>query len=293
MPTNKNIYKQAQIGGSLEQALTGKKKLNSLEVLKNAALLTNKNFVSFFPMVFLLLIAQVVIAWISLKLQLGEPAILIQALTGQIPMTNAIVSAIQISNLSSDILSVPLYASVYLIAISNAIGLKHDIKNLLRGFYFILPLTITAICISFLQMVSNMVFFLLGLYVSLLLSFAIPLVCEKRLPVKFALLYSVKAVNRKIFPLIQVHLILLILFIGVVMMMAMGSGWMGLALLWLFPFYFHVKAVLYREIFGVTLIITDIQTTDENEKSIPDVNQIKDTEDVSDKDDNKDDTFSA
>lgn len=254
MQKNEEILQQATIGGSMDTALSGQYSLSGLEVLKHAALLTTKNLFTFLPAVFLLFLAQIMIAWFSLKLQIGEPMQLMQALAGEIPFTDNLFDATQVANLTAEVLSVPLYAAVYLLAISNSVGLSAN-KNighiLMKGFQYTLPLTITMMIMSVVQFIGSYIFFLLGFYVSLIFSFAIPLVCEKRLTPTKAMMCSVQAVNRKLFPIIQVYLVVFISFLLALMTM-------GIALFWVIPFFFHVKAVLYRNIFGVQVVVSQV-----------------------------------
>lgn len=276
MQKQEEILKQASIGGSLETALSGKYALNSLQVIKNAVVLTNKNFVSFFPAVVILFLVQGIIGWVSLKLQIGEPLLLIKVLTGNAPLTDDLFMATQIANLTSEIVSIPLYAAVYLMAISNSVGIKTTIKILVKGFYFTLPLTVTIISMSIIENLGGYFFVVLGLYISLIFSFSIPLVCEKRLSPFKAMLFSAKAVNKKFFPLVQIYLVMFILFLLSLMTM-------GLGLIWVMPFFFHIKAVLYRDIFGVQVVVSQVFAKEEGAQNNQDDND----------DDNSSNTFDA
>lgn len=283
MQKNEEILQQATIGGSMDSALNGQYRLSSVDVLKNAAILTTKNLLTFLPAVFLLFAVQIFIVWFSLKLQIGEPMLLFQALAGELPFTDSLFDATQIANLTAEVLSVPLYAAVYLLAISNSVGLKvtGNIGHILmKGFQYTVPLTITIMLMSVVQFIGSFIFFLLGFYVSLIFSFAIPLVCEKRLVPFKAMQCSAQAVNRKIFPIIQIYLVVFICFLASAMTM-------GIALIWVIPFFFHIKAVLYRDIFGVQVVVSKVIMTEDSQQT-----------DINDDDDkpnqgNSSDTFDA
>lgn len=289
MQKNEEILQQATIGGSMETALSGQYSLSGIEVLKHAAMLTTKNFLTFLPAVILLFLAQIFIAWFSLKLQIDEPGMLLQALAGEIPFTDNLFDATQIANLTAEVLSVPVYAAVYLLAISNSVGLKasSNIGNILmKGFHYTVPLTITIMIMSVVQFIGSYIFFVLGFYVSLIFSFAIPLVCEKRLTPTKAILCSTQAVNKKLFPIIQVYLVVFICFLLSLMTM-------GIALIWVVPFFFHVKAVLYRNIFGVQIVVSQVVVREDNHSSDDDNNNDSNSGSGENQSGNSSDTFDA
>ncbi|GAL19259.1 probable proline and glycine rich transmembrane protein gene in bax [Vibrio maritimus] len=99
-----------------------------------------------------------------------------------------------------------------------------------------------------LQGIVSMILPFLSMYLSLAFSQSILLICEKKVPPLQSLLLSLRAVNKKIFVLSGIYLLLVLMFI-------VGAMFYGIGLIFVLPFFFHVKGILYREMFGITLKI--------------------------------------
>ena len=61
-----------------------------------------------------------------------------------------------------------------------------------------------------------------------------------------SLLLSLRAVNKKILTIASIYLMVMLMFIIAAMMY-------GIGLIFVLPFFFHVKGILYREMFGIKL----------------------------------------
>ncbi len=74
-----------------------------------------------------------------------------------------------------------------------------------------------------------------------------------------SLFLSLRAVNKKLLPLASLYLIVMIMFVTAALMY-------GIGLIFVVPFFFHLKGIIYRNMFGVRLkIITTNKDNDDNQ----------------------------
>ncbi|UJF18120.1 hypothetical protein L0B53_13970 [Vibrio sp. SS-MA-C1-2] len=261
MSDNKN-QKSFIVGGSLEKALSGDYQLPVSTVIKETIQVMWKNLFSFLPSVIFLICIQVIIFWLSLKIQVGEPRLLFQALISGNNFTTDMLDNLIIANVSAEILSAPIYAGVSLMAMSHAIGLKTKPRHILKGMNFLIPVTISMMLLTLIEGAGNAIFPIIGLYLTMSLSFVILLVCERRMRPFQAVVTSVRVVTRKIIPLTGIFLVALIFFLSAI-------PTMGISLILAFPFFFTLKGVLYRRIFGVNVqIVGEVNANDEHKQPV-------------------------
>lgn len=256
---NNDIEKDFNLGGSIERALSGDYELKAGEVLKEAWNHTIKNFLSFSPAIMVLIAIQVTIFVIALKLQLGDPSIILDAVLDPEAFDPSIFSAIMIANFSFEVISAPIYAGISLMAMSHAAGLATKSRHIAKGLQFTVPVIIATLASLVLQGVAGMILPFLSLYISLAFSNSVLLICEKQVPPLQSLLLSLRAVNKKIVPLVGIY-------IFVVTMFMLGVMLYGIGLIFVLPFFFHVKGIIYRNMFGIKLkIIASERPKDEDD----------------------------
>ncbi|WP_394143963.1 DUF2189 domain-containing protein [Vibrio atypicus] len=256
---NNDIEKDFNLGGSIERALSGDYELNAGEVLKEAWNHTIKNFLSFSPAVVLLMAIQLAIFFIALKLQLGNPAVVLDAFITPGEFDPSIFSAIMIANFSYEVVSAPIYAGISLMAMSHAAGLATKSRHISKGLQFTIPVIIATLASLVLQGIAGMILPFLSLYLTLAFSNSILLICEKKVPPMQSLLLSLRAVNKKILPLAGIYSFVVIMF-------AIGAMFYGLGLIFVIPFFLHVKGIVYRNMFGIKLkIIASDRPKDEDD----------------------------
>ena len=74
-----------------------------------------------------------------------------------------------------------------------------------------------------------------------------------------SLFLSLRAANKKLLPLASLYLIVMIMFVTAALMY-------GIGLIFVVPFFFHLKGIVYRNMFGVRLkIITTNKDNDDNQ----------------------------
>ncbi len=242
------IEKEFTLGGNIDQALNGNYKLSVNEVLREAFTLTYRHFLFFFPAIAIFLIISAVIFYIAINLQGYDLDAIGSAFTNSKDIDFGAVQAIFIGVFSAEVICSPLLAGLGLMAMSHAAGLKTKPAFLLKGFQFTIPVIVATLINLVVQAVSSSLFQPLSLYFSLAFAHAILLICEKRMRIHQALLISLKATNKKLFPLLVIFTLTSILLV-----FAFISS--GIGLLFVLPFYMHVKGVLYRTMFGIKLTV--------------------------------------
>ncbi|MGD8111785.1 hypothetical protein ACQEXU_13355 [Vibrio sp. TRT 21S02] len=245
---NDDIEKDFNLGGSIEQAISGDYKLKASDVLREAWNHTMKNFLSFSPSIVILLAVQLAIFYIALKLQLGDPSVILNALQNPEAFDERIISAIFVANFSYEVVSAPIYAGICLMAMSHSAGLKTKPKHIGKGLQHTIPVILATLFSLTLQGIAGMLLPFLSMYLSLAFSNSILLICEKQIPPMQSLLLSLRAVNKKIIPLAGIYLIVTMMFI-------VGAMFYGIGLIFVLPFFFHVKGIIYRNMFGIRLKI--------------------------------------
>lgn len=91
---NNDMERDFNLGGTVEQALSGQYQLKIGEVFKEAWDSTIKHFLSFSPAIVMLIIVQLAIFFIALKLQLGDPSVIITAINQDGAFPEGLVQAI-------------------------------------------------------------------------------------------------------------------------------------------------------------------------------------------------------
>ncbi|USD61927.1 hypothetical protein J4N45_08220 [Vibrio sp. SCSIO 43140] len=245
---NKDFERDFNLGGTIERAISGKYELKAGAVFHEAWQQTMKHFLSFSPAIVALIVVQLGIFYIALKLQLGDPSVILQGFQDPSLLNEGIFQAIFVANFSYEVVSAPVYAGISLMAMSHAAGLTTKPRHIAKGLQYTVPVIIATLFSLMLQGIVSMILPFLSMYLSLAFSQSILLICEKKVPPLQSLLLSLRAVNKKIFVLSGIYLLLVLMFI-------VGAMFYGIGLIFVLPFFFHVKGILYREMFGITLKI--------------------------------------
>jgi hypothetical protein len=253
------IEKEFILGGSVEKALKGDVELSVNSVIKEAFGFTIKNFIAFTPAIAIFLIISAFVFYITLHLLGYNFDAISLAFSDPKNFDAGAIQAIFIAVFSAEVICSPLFAGLGLMSMSHAAGIKTKFIFLMKGLQFTIPVILVTLINLIIQALSSALFEPLSLYFSLAFAHAVLLICERRLPIHKALLISLKATNKKLFPLIVIFTItsILILF-------AFVSG--GIPLLFILPFYMHVKGVVYRNLFGVKLTIISTPSNSSSSK---------------------------
>lgn len=142
------------------------------------------------------------------------------------------------------ILITPLAAGLMMMGINASIGGKNKLSNVFEFVNRSLVITVTAIMTAALVQIGLLFLILPGLYLMVATGFAIPLVLEKKMLPARAIFTSIKVVNHQWLSFVKLYGVFAALFVLVIITF-------GIAIIWVSPFYYNVKGILYRDIFGV------------------------------------------
>ncbi|WP_195707071.1 hypothetical protein [Vibrio metoecus] len=256
---NNDIEREFNLGGSVDKALSGSYELKVGDVLKEAWGMTVKHFINFTPAIFVLIFVQLAIFYLAFKLQIGDLSVILSVFEQGGTVPDGLVQAMFIANFSYEVISAPIYAGISLMAMSHAAGLRTQTRHMSKGLQFTIPVILATLFSLMLQGVAGMILPFLSMYLSIAFSNSLLLICEKKVPPMQSLLLSLRAVNKKIFSLIAIYSVLMVLFI-------MSVFLYGIGLVLFLPFFFHVKGIIYRNMFGIRLkiIATDHPKDDQD-----------------------------
>ena len=184
----------------------------------------------------------------------------------------------------------PFMAGIEMMGVLHAIGIKTKPQLIFAFFKRASWVALCALLTSLLISIGLQLFILPGIFLAVALSLTIPLVVEKQMsPIK-AIALSIEALRFQWFKIFSIYMVLVLaLMISMLPMVIFASGSLApvggviffFSMSYLAPWFYNVKGILYREIFGIPLQViagNDVDThRDENKES----------------NDDKNDTFSA
>ena len=242
----KNII--VSIGGSVEGAVKGEYSIDVKAVLSEAWQHTVKSRMSINLALLFVLIFGMMVSYIAssffggIELVINDPELL------------------QLINVIVTIAVWPFMAGIEMMGIYHAINRPTQSKMALsflhRGSWVALCALLTSILIS----IGFQLLIVPGILLAVLLSLTIPLVVEKKLTPVQAIVLSIKALRFKVVPLLSIYVVLcmalILLTLPIALLLESSLAPLGIVVFlfgfsYLAPWYYNVKGVLYREIFGV------------------------------------------
>ncbi|MDA9556120.1 hypothetical protein N9R79_01270 [Vibrio sp.] len=245
--------REVSIGGNIDTALNGQYTLSPVKVLQEAWGLTFKHFLSFLPANILLVVLQVAIVIIAMQLQ-GIDAAYIdnfllsmqqeEANQGDAEQAIYFVNALMIANFSLEVITAPFFAGVSLMALSHSVGLKTKLLDITKGLQFTVAIIGATLLALVIQGIFGQLSSLISFYFTITLHQYYLLIADKKLPLTKALWVSFRAVNKKFFAIFILYMVIAFSF-------ALGFFTYGAGFMFALPFSLHIKAIIYREMFGV------------------------------------------
>lgn len=147
------------------------------------------------------------------------------------------------TNLLLTILVAPFAAALVMMGVDNSRGKLIRFSDVFKYVSRIFVLTFTALITTAFVQIGLLLFILPGFYMVIATGFAVPLVLDKQMLPMHAVLTSIKVVNHKWQEFVKLYALFFVLLMAVVLTF-------GIALIWVAPFYYNVKGVLYRDIFS-------------------------------------------
>ena len=236
-----------RIGGTLEQSLSQGYRLDLQGVLKEAWQQTRRTGFGL-----ALAIAGVMAIWILLSNTLLAPYVAREG--GGMDM------ALILSLLVTVIMS-PMTSSLDMLGLQQSVGVRARPSQVFDFFRHFLRLGSLSLLGSLITSLFGPLFELLGVPVMLAfipsalvgmgLVFTVPLVLERGLSPAQAILVSLKLFARGWPSIVLLHGVMLALFFLALIPM-------GLGLIWVAPLYFNCKGILYRDLCGVAVEVTEV-----------------------------------
>ena len=229
-------------GGSLDKALRGEVKLDLKLHVKEAWELTKQQKAEMLHGALLLVVAAFALAF------------LIQAVFDIDNLETASAQNLLIIKLIGVAVTAPIIAAMSLLGIAHSVGQRPAFFNLFKRIVGLMVVVVLALLIAaftdlfsaLTSTVSGLLSLIFTVYIGMATGFSVLLLIEKKLALTQAIVQSFKVFNRYILPLSIFYLMFFALMI-------VGMFTFGIAYIWLIPFYFNLKGVLYRELFGVSV----------------------------------------
>ena len=236
------------IGGSVERAVKGEYSIDVKAILTEAWQKTLLSRMSINIALLLVMAFGMIVSFIAssffggIELVIDDPQLL------------------QLINVIVTIAVWPFMAGIEMMGVFHAVNKPTKSKMVLsflhRGSWVALCALLTSLLIS----IGFQLLIIPGVLLAVLLSLTIPLVVEKNLSPVQAIVLSIKALRFKMMPLLAIYLVLFIALIALAFPIALliESSFAPLAIMfflfgltYLAPWYYNIKGILYREIFGV------------------------------------------
>lgn len=251
---NNNPHEKNNIGGNIQDAQLGRYSINVKNILLEAWELTlHSRFSIVVSSVFCLMLTLVTIMVASHYLGGVEKAL-------------ADMRTQYIINILVTLIISPFVAGIEMMGVYNAVGIKAKTTLI---FAFLSKSAIIAICALLSSTLSSLglnLYVLPGIFLLVTLSLTVPLVVEKNMMPIQAIIISVKSLRFQFFKILAIYGVLMLgLLLAAFPLMALvksnysvvGVSFLLFMLTYLIPLFYHVKGILYREIFGLQVVSSD------------------------------------
>ncbi|WP_371185347.1 hypothetical protein [Thalassotalea maritima] len=245
--TDKKII---HVGSTLEKAQRGEYTINVSKVLKEGWALTK---VHKMPIVSGLMLVLLIGIFVS--------SVIIQYMGGVEAVQNDPQAQV-LANLLATIIIWPFLAGIEMMGLSHAVGIKTRTGFV---FAFLKRSAFVAIAALIISSLSSLGFMLIlpGIYIAVAQSLTIPLLIEKNMSPMAAIIVAFKATRFQWLRIFQIYCVLFTL-----LLLALVPAFSGapivvsvpvlvIALVFLGPYFYNVKGILYREIFGISMQVVD------------------------------------
>ncbi|MBN7820648.1 hypothetical protein [Bowmanella yangjiangensis] len=237
------------LGGSLQKAMAGDFALDLKGLINEAWALTQKT-------------KWVMVQAMLLVFSLALLAVLILANLAQFKGLDLMAPNVQLmTEILLTLLTAPLITGLMMMGINHAVGGQSRPSHLFHFLPKALILSLSALLVSLLVELGLLLFIVPGLFLMIACSFTLPLVIEKGLTPMRAIFVSIRVVSFKWQQFVLLYLLFALLFVLVI-------ATFGIAFIWVGPFYYNMKGVLYRDIFGVAVRLTGQDGASQNGESI-------------------------
>ena len=250
--------KQFEIrGGSLEKSLNGETKLDLKAIAEEAWNLSENTKTAVLHGALLLFFIAIIFAW-------G-----LQSIFG-ITDLNFVPPKMMLSlKIVGIIVTTPIIAAMFLLGISHSVGMKPKFLSILKSVMGSVIVILLALLLAAMSdvgsLIGQQISVLLGVvalfYINLATGFSIMLLVEKKLAPSQCVIQSLRVFHKYWMPLAIFYLVYYVcLFIGALSL--------GVAYIWIIPFFINMKGILYRELFGVKVLRVKNKSNTDPEESV-------------------------
>lgn len=235
-----NQDKYENVGGSVENSLQGQVELDMQKLAKEAWTLSQTRKGS------LLQGALLIFGLVLLCIAILEHIFDIQDWQTAPPNAQLALQIIV------TIITAPLVAAMFMTGISHSVGERPAFSMVLRRIINSALVIFLAVAVLVIVYLGFALFLVPGIYLGLATGFAMMLYVEKKLAPSQAIMQSIRVFNRYWWQLS-------LFYVGAFVLFFIGMLTFGLAYIWIIPFYFNLKGVLYRELFGIRVKTVNVE----------------------------------
>lgn len=247
--------KQFVLGGDINKSLAEGYHIDIKKLLQDAFVITRKNIIPLLSACLFILLALMGV----FALLLGEDT----SMQDTSIMLTFFVLAI--------VVAPPLITGLIMMGVNHAIGLKTKSIHMFNFVPMTFKLSLAAMAMN---LITNLISIVIAqvaggaglalsvivlLYLNMSFCLVYPLMAEKRVGPVNALILSFKLVHKNIGQFTQLLIISCLLFV-------LGVITSGIAFLFIIPFFINALGIVYRQICGVTISVTEVAETDNESK---------------------------
>jgi uncharacterized membrane protein len=229
------------VTGNIDDAISGNYNVNIKEVLDEGWELTRNSKLPLLQALVLIFLIALFLVTVVTELMGADFSPM------ENPQDNLILNLVVTAVVS------PLVAGMMMMGVKNAVGLDCKVTDVFGYLSRSALIALASLIISSLSNLGLALFVVPGIYLMVAMSFTYLLMIDKKLMPFQAILISIKAVTRQWFSFFAIYAFFLLL-------LGMSIMTFGLALIWVAPFFYNTKGVLYRRVFGVDSFDTNRAT---------------------------------
>ena len=236
-------------GGTIESALNKERPLDLKAILKEGWQLTQTT-------------KQALLQGMFFIVALGVLLVLLLQTIFNINDILQVPASMQIAlSLLFTAITAPLKTAMMLMGMAHSIGQSFTFMTLAKRLLGSAVLVLAALMLAVLIDLGINLFILPGLYLLMATAFTLPLLADKNLRPSEAMLLSIKVFNRYWPQLVPFYLLSFMGFL-------LGFFTFFVAYIWIVPFYFNSKGVLYRELFGIEVESDSIDDDEHKDETV-------------------------
>ncbi len=230
--SNQHNDEQTRQSDHIARSLKGQYQFDLTDLVKRSASICKDQFSVVFSACLMLVAVIASLVFILLNF------IGLDAIQNLSPVQQSVLDMVGIFVLS------PLIAGLWMICVNCVRHQATQASHIVSYFSMGLALGLAQLMISTFIQIGLALFILPGLYLFIATSFTLPLIADRKLRIAEAIVLSCKMVNKYFMGFLSLFGLFTVLFL-------ISMLTLGIALIFVMPFYYVTLAVLYNDLFGV------------------------------------------